>query len=118
MQQMGIGSAPSAPSADAGHSSASLAARIEELRVFLERQLGTDRFLRQVPKKAPVGWRLPMTRPIPARNRAYQRLESINPRESEDGALQDLNAILGAQDLQYLPYVFQLIACEQMLNFH
>ncbi|CAG9466562.1 unnamed protein product [Pedinophyceae sp. YPF-701] len=73
----------------------SLAARVEALRMFLEEQLGFDRFLR-----------------------AYRRMENMAPDEDEMKALEDLKSVLGEDNLCHLRHIHQLISCEAALNAH
>eukprot|EP00698_Gefionella_okellyi_P002449 TRINITY_DN1230_c0_g1_i1.p1 TRINITY_DN1230_c0_g1~~TRINITY_DN1230_c0_g1_i1.p1 ORF type:complete len:754 (+),score=250.80 TRINITY_DN1230_c0_g1_i1:558-2819(+) len=69
----------------------SVAHRVESLRVFLEKMIGDDLFLK-----------------------AYRILDAMTEQDDEDALTERVIALLGAQKKVYLPLINQMIVCEDL----
>lgn len=71
----------------------SLAAKIEALRVFLERELSTETFLK-----------------------LYHHLESLSPDDDACTAADALCSMVGDDKVHFIPLVHQLITSEEVMH--
>jgi hypothetical protein len=71
----------------------SLAAKIEALRIFLERELGTETFLK-----------------------LYHHLESLSPDDDAFSAADTLCSMVGDDKVHFIPLVHQLITSEEVMH--
>src|SRR5690606_3703606 len=73
----------------------SLCYRIESLRMYMEKELGCDKF-----------------------SAAYKIIESQNEHTDDDLVTQKLISILGKEKMGYVSLMYQLLFCEDRFNDH
>uniref|UniRef100_A0A061S4H1 non-specific serine/threonine protein kinase n=1 Tax=Tetraselmis sp. GSL018 TaxID=582737 RepID=A0A061S4H1_9CHLO len=72
---------------------ASLPARVEALRIFLENHLGFEPFVK-----------------------VYQLMENVSQDDDENKLMEEIIGILGVENMMYLQLIHQLIICEESMH--